>query len=294
MQALAPHTQETGFQSVRAQMEKAWLKLFAQSSTLVDPQPLSATARSVWLLRASLLLAFGLLLMVPAAGSAQSCSQLRSCAEAMESPRRGNCGIDGDGDGIPCEATLCQGYRPAAAQPRATPGAGSPRIVPIVPTGPAARPAASGPPAAAAAGPVELVSVGDGDTIRVRDAAGQLVTVRLACIDAPETAQGPPGDDATAALGQLLAVGRLELRPQTVDRYGRTVAEVLAAGRNVNLEMVRSGAAFVFYRYLRDCNGAAYEQAEQQAQRFRHGVWRWDQGIERPWDFRSRRSNPQA
>ncbi len=76
-----------------------------------------------------------------------------------------------------------------------------------------------------------------------------------------------------------------------MDRYGRTVAELLAAGRNVNLEMVRSGAAFVFYRYLRDCNGAAYEQAEQQAQRFRQGVWRWDQGIERPWDFRSRWSN---
>lgn len=245
--------------------------------------------------RASLLFVVGLLLLlVPDAARGQSCSQLQSCAEAMESLRRGNRGIDGDGDGIPCEATLCQWYRPAAQQPRATPAAGSPRIVPIVPTGPAARPAAPGPPAAAAAGHVVLLSVGDGDTIRVRDAAGQLVTVRLACIDAPETAQGPPGAEATAALRQLLAVGRLELRPQTVDRYGRTVAEVLAAGRNVNLEMVRSGAAFVFYRYLRDCNGAAYEQAEQQAQRFRQGVWRWDQGIERPWDFRSRRSNPRT
>lgn len=126
-----------------------------------------------------------------------------------------------------------------------------------------------------------LVSVGDGDTIRVRAASGQVVTVRLACIDAPETAQGPPGAGASATLRQLLAVGRLELRPQTVDHYGRTV----------NLEMVRSGAAFVFYRYLRDCDGAAYEQAEQQAQRFRQGVWRWDQGIERPWDFRSRTRN---
>jgi micrococcal nuclease len=211
----------------------------------------------------------------------------------MESLRRGNRGIDGDGDGIPCEATLCQGARPAAPQTRASPGAGSTRIVPIVPIAPAARPAPPRPAVSiAAAGPAELVSVGDGDTIRVRDAGGQLVTVRLACIDAPETAQGQSGADATAALRQLLAVGRLELRPQTVDRYGRTVAEVLAAGRNVNLEMVRSDAAFVFYRYLIDCNGAAYEQAEQQAQRFRQGVWRWDRGVERPWDFRSRRRNP--
>jgi endonuclease YncB( thermonuclease family) len=138
---------------------------------------------------------------------------------------------------------------------------------------------------------VVLVSVGDGDTIRVRAAGGALVTVRLACIDAPETAQGQPGADATASLQRLLGAGRLELRPQTLDRYGRTVAEVFAAGRNVNLEMVRTGAAFVYRKYLRDCDGAAYEQAEQQAQLFRQGVWRWDQWVERPWDFRDRRRN---
>jgi endonuclease YncB( thermonuclease family) len=56
--------------------------------------------------------------------------------------------------------------------------------------------------------------------------------------------------------------------------------------------MVRTGAAFVFYEYLRDCDQAAYIAAEQQAQRFRQGVWRWDGGTERPWDFRSRRRNP--
>jgi endonuclease YncB( thermonuclease family) len=60
--------------------------------------------------------------------------------------------------------------------------------------------------------------------------------------------------------------------------------KVLTAGRDVNLDMERSGAAFVFYRYLRDCSWAAYEQAKQQALRFRQGVWRWDQGGERPWD----------
>lgn len=136
-----------------------------------------------------------------------------------------------------------------------------------------------------------LVSVGDGDTIRVRAAGGQLVTVRLACIAATETAQGQPGANATAALHQLLGNGRLELRPQTVDRYGRTVAEVFAAGRNVNVELVSNGSTFVFRKYLKGCDGAAYEQAEQQAQRFRQGVWRWDQGVERPWDFRDRRRN---
>jgi endonuclease YncB( thermonuclease family) len=63
----------------------------------------------------------------------------------------------------------------------------------------------------------------------------------------------------------------MELRPQTTDRYGKTVAEVIAGGQNVNLEMVRTGAAFMFYQCLRDCDQAAYIAAEQQAQRFRQG-----------------------
>lgn len=216
----------------------------------------------------ALLLAAGLLVVVaPAPATGQTCSQLRSCAEAMESLRSGNHRIDGDGDGIPCERTLCEGQRPANTPPK-KPGARSAgRLV---------------------AGPVVLVSVGDGDTIRVRAGGGQLATVRLACIDAPETAQGKPGAAATAELRGLVSTGRLVLRSQTIDRYGRTVAEVFAAGRNINLEMVRRGAAFVYRQYLRDCDGTAYGQAEQQARQSRRGVWRADEGVERPWAFRSR------
>ena len=95
------------------------------------------------------------------------------------------------------------------------------------------------PVVAAAAGPATLVSVGDGDTIRVTTAKGQKVTIRMDCIDAPETAQGESGAQATLMLNQLLGAEPVEIRPQTVDRYGRTVAEVYAGGRNVNQEIVR-------------------------------------------------------
>ena len=243
--------------------------------------------------RAALLFAAGLVLLASGPAIGQSCSQLRSCAETIDSLRRGNRGIDGESDGIPCERTLCEGYRPSGAIPRATPAAAPVRTLQASPAASGSRTAAPRPASAPAArlvsGAVVLVSVGDGDTIRVRASGGELVTVRLACIDAPETAQGQPGADATSSLQRLVGAGRLELRPQTLDRYGRTVAEVFSAGRNVNLEMVRTGAAFVYRKYLRDCNDAAYEQAEQQAQRFRQGVWRWDQGVVRPWDFRDRR-----
>jgi hypothetical protein len=48
-----------------------------------------------------------------------------------------------------------------------------------------------------------VVSVGDGDTLRVTT-GGKTVTVRLACVDAPETAQAPFGKAATDRLRQLL------------------------------------------------------------------------------------------
>lgn len=233
-----------------------------------------------------LLLAAGVLVARPA--QAQTCSKFRTCAEAMKSLQEGNSRLDSDGDGLPCES-LCKGYQPSA--PPRQKRSNNSRPLPVVParqTPAAPRPR---PSASSLSGPVQLVSVGDGDTIRVKGPGGQPVTVRLACIDAPETAQGALGYQATATLRQLVSTGPLQLKPQTTDRYGRTVAEVIAGGRNVNLELVRTGAVFVYYRYLSACDRAAYVAAEEQAQRFRQGVWKWDGSVERPWDFRSRRRN---
>jgi endonuclease YncB( thermonuclease family) len=68
----------------------------------------------------------------------------------------------------------------------------------------------------------EVLSIGDGDTIRVRQ-AGRAVTVRMACIDAPETAQSPWGQQARRYLQQRLPIGReVILEVKTTDRYGRT------------------------------------------------------------------------
>jgi micrococcal nuclease len=134
---------------------------------------------------------------------------------------------------------------------------------------------------------VELLSVGDGDTIRVVARSGQRLTIRLACIDAPEMAQGAPGEAARVALVQMVRVSRLEIKPQATDKYGRTVAEVFVGGKNVNLELVRGGFAFAYRRYLAQCDQAAYLGAEAWAQQYGQGVWRY--GTERPWDYRQRR-----
>jgi len=138
----------------------------------------------------------------------------------------------------------------------------------------------------------QVVSVGDGDTIRVHEGSRR-ITVRLACIDAPETSQRPWGPRSTAFLKQLTPVGsEVTLRVQTTDRYGRTVAELLNRRGNVNQLMVGAGQAFAYRRYLRQCDSQRYLQLENEAQRQGTGVWSvGPSGITRPWDYRRGRRN---
>lgn len=144
------------------------------------------------------------------------------------------------------------------------------------------------------AGAATVLSVGDGDTIRVSD-GGRRLTIRLACIDAPETAQSPYGAAARQRLQQLAPIGSaVTLRPQTTDKYGRTVAEVFANGQNVNLAMVSSGAAFAYRKYLSGCDRPAYLGAEAAAGRQRIGVWAVPGGIQRPWEWRKGTRQPAA
>lgn len=99
----------------------------------------------------------------------------------------------------------------------------------------------------------QVVSVGDGDTIRATS-NGKTLTIRLACVDAPETAQTPWGKDSTFRLKQLLPAGQnITLRVINTDRYGRTVAEVSKGNTSVNLQMVQEGQAAVYQRYLSGC-----------------------------------------
>lgn len=130
-----------------------------------------------------------------------------------------------------------------------------------------------------------VLSIGDGDTLRVRQ-GGQAITVRLACIHAPEMAQSPHGQQARDYLRMRLPIGSsVQLDVTTTDRYGRTMAEVTGE-INIGLAMVEDGQAFVYRQYLSGCAAREYLDAEYRASRRRHGVWQVPGGTTRPWDFR--------
>ncbi len=137
-----------------------------------------------------------------------------------------------------------------------------------------------------------VVSVGDGDSIQVRQ-EGELLRVRLACIDAPEQAQRPHGQQAHRELRQQLPIGStVVLAVKATDRYGRTVAEVYRQNSNINLAMVEAGQAFAYRRHLHQCKSQDYLDAEQRARQRGGGIWEQPDGIMRPWNFR-RTSAPQ-
>ncbi|MEN8447191.1 MAG: thermonuclease family protein [Cyanobacteria bacterium J06555_13] len=130
-----------------------------------------------------------------------------------------------------------------------------------------------------------VVSVGDGDTIRVRR-GNETVTVRLACIDAPEMAQPTYGELAKGRLQSLLPISSsITLRPINTDRYDRLVAEVFQQDANINLALVESGHAVVYRQYLSNCDATDYLNAEATAQQ--NGLVFWAQSNPMmPWNFR--------
>jgi endonuclease YncB( thermonuclease family) len=135
-------------------------------------------------------------------------------------------------------------------------------------------------------GPYQVLSVTDGDTIRV-EIDGESVPIRLIGIDTPETVHPripiqPYGPEASAYLKALLPPGdsvQLELDVQARDRYGRLLAYVYTEdGRQANLLMAQAGLARVLtippnVRYV-----DLYQAAAAGAQSVSKGLWA-DYGI---------------
>ena len=120
-----------------------------------------------------------------------------------------------------------------------------------------------------------VVSVGDGDTLRVAT-SDKTLSVRLACIDAPETAQAPFGKASAERLRQLLPVNQqVILRVADIDRYGRSVAKVYKGNFSINLALVQEGQAVVYREYLNACPEMKERllKAEASAKSRKIGFW---------------------
>jgi len=120
-----------------------------------------------------------------------------------------------------------------------------------------------------------VLAVVDGDTLELRSGK----RVRLVQIDAPEASGECFGAQAGRALSRMLPPGtRVQLERDPLldngDRYGRLLRYVHKGGTNVNLELIRRGAASVWYF---DGDRGRYAdvllEAARKARRSGRGAW---------------------
>ncbi|HEY8609814.1 MAG TPA: thermonuclease family protein [Roseomonas sp.] len=133
-----------------------------------------------------------------------------------------------------------------------------------------------------------VVGLSDGDTITILTPERQQVRIRLGEIDTPESRQ-PYGTRARQALSDLVFGKDVRVVVQDTDRYGRTVGRVHAGPLDVNAEMVRQGAAWVYRQYSRD---AQLLRLEAEAKAARRGLWALPEAERTPpWEWRAAERN---
>jgi len=130
-----------------------------------------------------------------------------------------------------------------------------------------------------------VVSVVDGDTIKVNRGSGT-ESVRLIGIDTPETVHPTKpvecfGKEASAYLSSLLSPGavvtlKTDSIGDTVDKYGRLLRYVELEAVDINAKLVKQGYAYAYttYPFSRSSDYVAYQSdAEKQ------GLGLWAPGV---------------
>jgi micrococcal nuclease len=122
----------------------------------------------------------------------------------------------------------------------------------------------------------------DGDTLRIREADGDLAYVRLIGIDSPESVEPDTpvecgGKQASESMEEMAPEGatvRLVFDGEREDKYGRTLAHAYVNGRQLELAQLRRGWAMVYRYHDRTFRGLArYYALQDQAEAAGRGVW---------------------
>jgi hypothetical protein len=128
-----------------------------------------------------------------------------------------------------------------------------------------------------AQGALKVVKIYDGDTITMADG----MKIRLLQIDAPELAENEcfAKESKTALVNLLAKKGTITLKADpasaSFDRYGRALRYIFVGKLNVNLEMVKIGAAApYFYQGEKGIYSASMLKAAQDAKFYKVGLWK--------------------
>ena len=121
----------------------------------------------------------------------------------------------------------------------------------------------------------KVIHVSDGDTITCQrfNLRRSQSKMRLAYIDAPESKQAY-GKQSTQILRDLILNRWVIVEITDNDRYGRQVGLIFRRGKNINQELVKRGAAWVYVDYIRDPKlKAQFLALQDTAKRKKRGLW---------------------
>lgn len=121
-----------------------------------------------------------------------------------------------------------------------------------------------------------VIAISDGDTLTCArlNLRRSETKLRFAYIDAPESSQSY-GAESQRLIKKMVYRKWVRVKITDVDRYGRCVGVVYRFKKNMNEEMVKRGAAWVYEEYIKDPKQRKHLLALQDtAKRNKKGLWR--------------------
>jgi len=132
-----------------------------------------------------------------------------------------------------------------------------------------------------------VIAVSDGDTLtcsRMNIRRSQ-TKLRFAYVDAPESSQ-TYGKESQRIVKTMVHKKMVRVKITDIDRYGRCVGVIYRYRRNINEEMVKRGAAWVYEEYIRDKNQLKRLMTMQDnAKKNKKGLWKGTRPV-RPSTYR--------
>ena len=132
-----------------------------------------------------------------------------------------------------------------------------------------------------------IINVVDGDTVHLLNDNQEKLKVRLHHIDAPELDQSY-GKESKFALEQLILNKKVTVISDKKDKYKRLLGVISLDEVDVNLEMIKAGAAWHFKKYAKFDQAKdqykIYDENEHHAKLKKIGLWK--ENAISPWLWR--------
>ena len=144
----------------------------------------------------------------------------------------------------------------------------------------------------------KVVSIADGDTVTIvvadnsanskfpqpsssQPSSKKQYRIRLNDIDAPESKQAF-GNKSKENLKNYIYQKDVVVKYESTDKYGRILGTIYYQGKDINLQQVKDGYAWVYRHYSKKQD---YIKEEEKARQERKGLWA-DKNPINPYDFR--------